>query len=154
MSYATWHNYGIGINSDMLTTTADKLRELITLAPEYEAKLKDYCKIIQTDEEFEYETANYDQLLCLTDSVESDAVSIILREVIKEKENIYLANCSDFEGECFLIFQPLFPWEMTKEERALTQDSLKDLFEKYISMITDQRLEDLDYGYKEIENGG
>lgn len=49
MSYQSWHNYGYGICVDDIETTADKVFELVHLAPEFEKKFYKWAETYRED---------------------------------------------------------------------------------------------------------
>lgn len=151
MSYHTWHNYGIGINVSKVETTTEKIRAFIALAPEYEK----VCRKRIPD----YDTLTKEKLLeAIMDTVGGSCfaygVATVICEVVSEKENIRLLACSDFYDISYCIFSAMYPWTLLDEEMRLTEERLYDLFKKYIAYISVQSLEELDYGYQEVENGG
>ena len=78
----------------------------------------------------------------------------ILYEVIKEVEKIELRVSSDFEGNDYLIYPPIYPWElanMDEKEKNLTEEKLNEIYSKYMHIVTD---ENLPVEYHSIENGG
>lgn len=148
MSYHTWHNYGIGINVDKIETTVCKIKSLISLAPEYTQKFSKYVD--------DWKNISVEEITDIASDMDCGYYGLapILQNVISEKENIIMLSCNDFDGNNFLIFEPVYPWEITDNEKTLTEESLKALFEKYIKILTDQSLEDLDYDRQQVENGG
>ena len=144
MSFTTWHNYGYGFCTDEITTTSERLMALIACAPEYHQMITDSLKkagnskpsiddIIECDPDANYRLAS------------------VMREVISAAEGICLLACNDFEGDCYLLFPPSYPWEQTAAEQSITEETIAALFRKYIAMLTDEEIE---LGYEGVENGG
>lgn len=150
MSYRTWHDYGVGINANKIETTAEKIRAFIALAPEYEKVCR---KRIPA-----YDTLTTKELLEAIIDTRGDlwdyyGLATVICNVVSEKENIRLLACSDFYDTSYCIFPAMYPWTLSDEEMRLTEERLYDLFKKYIAYISVQSLEELDYGYQEVENG-
>ena len=66
-------------------------------------------------------------------------------------DDISLTACDDSECRTYLIYQPRYPWQITEKERNLTEERLRDLFQRYVGMLTD---EIIDIEYQSAENGG
>ena len=144
MSYTTWHNYGYGICTDDIKTTPERIEQLLALAPEYAAKIHAWfeeCEITQPTVD---DYLEFDQDLYL-------GLATILKEVIEESEGIDLTACDDFNCQNFLIYKPCFPWQMTEKDMTLTEEGLRQIFAKYVNILTD---EVLDVDHQEVENGG
>lgn len=145
MSYTTWHTYGYGICTDEITTKdVKRLEDLLELAPDYCEHLQDilqYCGI---------ENPTWE------DYIEADGfctcgLPSILGEVIAEAEGVELELCDDFEGRSFLLYCPRYPWNLSVKDSKLTEDGCRELFEKYIRILTDEKV---DIDYQSVENGG
>lgn len=154
MSFSTWHNYGIGINVDKLETTIDKVRNFTILSPNIFNNITEYYEKNGSS----YNDISLDTLIEDLEEIGIDngclGLSALICEVIADVENIYLISCRDFDDVEYCIFPPMYPWNMTQAESRLTENDVMSLFEKYMSMLTDQSLRDLDYGHQEVENGG
>ena len=62
MGYQTWHNYGYGIRTDNIKTTADKMAELIKLAPKFAEEVKNnFIEHYETDTPTMDDYLDYDQ---------------------------------------------------------------------------------------------
>lgn len=154
MSYSTWHDYGYGICVDDIETTANKVFELVHFAPNFEKKFykwieslreegdpESIAELITIDDIYEYDDGSY----CMRGLV------VIMREVIKECEGINLLACDDFDGLHYLIFSTKYPWYMSEKEKNMTEKDAYDLFDKYVSILTDEYVS---VDYQEVENGG
>jgi hypothetical protein len=154
MSYNTWHDYGFGICVDDIKTTEDKVFELIHLAPSFE---KEFYKWIETfredvDPESIAELITMDQINEYEDSSCClRGLGVIIKQVINECEDINLLICDDFDCYHYLIFSMHYPWYMSEKEKNMTEKDVYDLFNKYVSMLTD---EFISIDYQEVENGG
>lgn len=145
MSYATWHTYGYGIcTDDIATKDVKRLEVLLELAPDY----RDYLQEILQD--LGVENPTWDDYMN-ADQDYNLGLSTILREVISEAEGVELEACDDIEGHRFLLYCPRYPWHFSVKDNKLTEDGCKELFKKYVRILTDQ---DVDIDYQSVENGG
>lgn len=134
MSCETWHDYGYGvitsdINKEELT--AEKLDALIKLSPDFYESVKEFF------EECEIVEPTVDDYLELEDDACIRGLHYILREVIHDVEDIELLACEDFNGQKYLIYPPLYPWQMNEIDHKVTKPFLNEIFNKYIGMICD-----------------
>jgi len=141
----TWHNYGYGVCTDKITVASvEKMEALLGRAPKYRQRIHDWfadCKIAEPT---------------VDDYLDSDqdfglGLAAILKEVILEAEGVELTACDDFNGMKFLIYEPLYPWQMTEKDLGLTEEGPEQLFRKYVSLLTE---EDIEIDYQSVENGG
>ena len=157
MSYSTWTDYGYGICVDDLKSediSLDRLINLIQLAPELYKGVKDFV------------TAHCNGQMTISDILSYaiddiydegnfyGGLAAILHGVIEEVEGIDLYVCTDFDGATYLIYLPSYPWQlrrMSEKEQNLTEESLRDIYAKYLHIITD---EDIDVDYQSVTNGG
>lgn len=145
MSYHTWHIYGYGIKtSDITDLTVDKLKTFIHLAPNYETVFKEWLKNCDITE-----PTLEDYLEC--DENECYGLAGIMREVILECEDIDFTACDDFDGIQYLLYEPIYPWQITAKNENLTSDKLSDIIKKYLKYLTD---EEIDIDYYGAANGG
>ena len=155
MSYNTWHDYGYGICTDDLKEEINlvKLMKLIQLAPNLYERVKEYIDTY-CDGQI---TETYDILESYVEECGENnygGLAEIMYEVIKEVEEIELYVCTDFDGAAYLIYPPIYPWQlknMSDKEKNLTEETLCELYAKYLHVVTD---EDLVVEYKSVENGG
>lgn len=145
MSYSTWHTYGCGICvSDIKEESVERLERLLSMAPKYQKSLHDWldeCEI--TSPTFE-DYLEFDQDYNL-------GLATILKEVVREAEDIELVACDDFAGADYLLYSPDYPWYFNEVKTLPTEEAAAALFHKYISILTD---EDVSIKYQEVENGG
>ena len=146
MSYHTWHVYGYGICVDDIirNTTVDRIGRLLALSPTYNEKMQEYLKECDIENPTVDDYNEYDEG-CLK------GIATILQEVIEEVEDIPLCAARDYDDCEYLVFEPMYPWAENEKVRELTEEKLKQIFEKYVSILTDQPIE---IGFQEIENGG
>lgn len=145
MSYQSWHIYGYGICvSKLQNVTVEKLRVLLSMAPEYRAKVENWLKESEISEPTVEDYYDFDQDYYL-------GLATILKEVIQEADHIEFTACDDYDGAEYLLFEPLYPWQIREEERFLTEEKIAKLLRKYIQMLSDSVLE---IEYQSVENGG
>ena len=145
MSYSTWHNYGYGICVDDINTqNVERLRALLELAPEFKAKIEDWLSELDIKEPSWDDYMEFDQDYCL-------GLATILKEVIVEAEGIDLTACDNYDSKAYLLYQPMYPWDMSESDRGLTKEKAAELFRRYASILTDTPIEVDDQA---VENGG
>lgn len=145
MSHCSWHNYGYGICTDDLDITdVSRIEKLIHMAPQYELQIR------QKLTEAEIEDPTVDDYLDLDEDYNC-GIATILANVIHETEGIWFTACDDYNYSVYLIYQPSYPWELQEKERNLTEESIRLILVKYISILTDQILT---IEYHSAENGG
>ena len=86
----------------------------------------------------------FDQDCCL-------GLATILSEVIAETEGINLTACDDYDGNAYLLYKPMYPWQMDDIDCGQTEEKIAGIFRRYISILTDTPIE---IDYQEVENGG
>lgn len=145
MSYQTWHNYGYGICvDDIKEQSVDRLEKLLELAPELQARMRDWLLKTGATAPTWDDYMGYDEDYDL-------GLAVILREAIQEIEGIELTACNNFECEKYLIYQPSYPWNLTDTERNLTEQNVKEILLRYVSVLTD---ETIPIDHQSVENGG
>ncbi len=145
MSYASWHTYGYGICvSDITDESLERLHDLISLAPGYRKKIQDWLddRGISEPAYEDYLESDQDYMLGL---------ATVLKEVILEAEDVDLVACDSHDGRDYLLYSPDYPWNQGKHRQLMTEESVVELFQKYVSILTDQAIE---IDYQSVENGG
>ena len=149
MSYHTWTTDGYGICVDDIETTAEKLLALAAMKP---AVLKDVREYL--DEMFEEDGGYNDEDLTVDDfnDLEGDycerGVAYVLYQVIDELDVVF---ADDYNGVPYILYCPKYPWNLKEEEKNLTMQDVKDIFNKYISVLTDKPII---FDCYSVENGG
>lgn len=131
----TYHIYGLGVRTSTIPTEdVKRLERLLALAPSYNECLQEYFETQGIDEPSwkDYMDTDFDFQLGLP---------AILREVIEEAEGIDLTACDNFDGDKFLLYEPKYPWNLPYAEKDLTEDKLREMFEKYVRILTDEEVE-------------
>ena len=144
MSMETSIQYGYGvITSKIKIKDIEKLKDLIRRIPNYEDDIQKYFE----QEGIENPTIE-DYLTAMEDY---NGVAGIFETIIYEEEGIELCVYNDFEGDFYLLYPEGYPWYMNKLDLSMTEDKLKQIFQKYMTLITDD-LVDIDY--QRCENCG
>ena len=147
MSYHTWHTYGYGVKVDDIKTTPERLLNLAATKPELLEKVKTYLSEMLG----EYKVAElsledfdeFDDVIC-----GKSGIGAILFYAIDEFQADYV---DDFDGNAYVLFPERYPWIMSDKEKALTENDVREIFEKYIKILTDEPVE---IDYHSVENGG
>ena len=145
MSHRTWHNYGYGICTDKLEAVeVSRIQALIHCAPEYEKVVNDLLlerKITdpEPDDYLELEINS-----CY-------GMASILQDVILEAEGLIFTACDNYDSSNYLLYMPSYPWQLQANEHSLTEESVRQIFAKYASILSDEVLE---VDYQSVENGG
>lgn len=143
--YNTWCVNGYGVRVDNLDITLEKVRELISKAPEFENEIKTYFKELGITKP------------TLEDYIECDedyqgGIAYIFKRTISEAENVEFSYAENSNNEWYLLLCPSYPWyKITAEESNLTEEKVKEIIKKYISILSDK---ELDIDYQSAENGG
>lgn len=145
MSYITWHYYGFGICTDAIQTKdVERLQALLAKAPELEKEIQKWLTECGIEDPVWDGYMEYDQDYSL-------GLATIMKEVILEAEGIEMTACDSYDAGRFLIYEPRYPWKMKPLEMQLTEDKLKALFSRYVSILTDTPIE---VDYQALANGG
>lgn len=165
MSAVAWHLYGFGINANKINTTADKLRELIDMSI-YVKELfiewiNDYYDLLLDEPdsaEKKYNSMTIDDFCNVNDSYgdyQNCGLAGIIHLMIGEMENMPMASACDCNNNNNYIIMPsYYPWEVTDcpaLQNINCENDIKLIFTKYIKILTDQSLEELDWGEQAIE---
>jgi len=157
MSYHTWITYGYGVcisDIDTKKIKTENLVKLIHMAPYFEEKLINWINEYlreDGDPESIYELMQTNDILEYEDEGCYVGLAPILKGVMDECEHLYFVICDNYNGYEFLLFTQGYPWEMGDKELALKEKDVEDMFRKYISILTDQKI---NINYYEVENGG
>ena len=147
MGFETWHDYGYGIClSDILPCNPARLRSFVCSHPSLHQDLLTWLdgrKRVKEMDFQDFEDWGYD--------IGSAGIASILAKVIEEEEHIVLLSCTDFDGNCYLIYPPAYPWDMHEEDLSITQDEIERIIRKYVSWLTD---DEVDFDYQSVGNGG
>lgn len=144
MSYTSWHTYGYGICLSRLECDSmERMQKLLKLAPKYYKSVQNWLG------ERCIEKPDVDDILG-SDQEYHLGLATVLQNVILEAENIRFTACDDYNSETYL-YEPSYPWSVPEKERNLTEETLRQILAKYISILTDDVFE---VDYCSVENGG
>ena len=144
MSYVSCLTYGYGICvSDITDVSIERLKKLISMAPNYQKKLQGWLddRGISEPSYEDYLESDQDYMLGL---------ATVLKEVILETEDIDLEACDSHDGTEYLLYVPDYPWNQGKHRQLMTEESVVELFQKYVSILTD---EVIGIDYQSVGNG-
>lgn len=145
MSYDIWHNYGYGICVDDIgEENIERLQTLLLQAPEVKAKIESWLT------ERKIKAPSWDDYMEFDQDCHL-GLATILSEVIAEVEGINLTACDDYDGNAYLLYKPMYPWQMGDMDCGQTEEKIVGIFRRYISILTDTPIE---IDYQEVENGG
>lgn len=145
MSHHIWHNYGYGICTDRLETAeVSRIQALIRCAPEYEKAVN---KLLQDRGITDPEPDDYLEL----EINGSYGMASIMQDVILEAEGLIFTACDDYNSNNYLLYMPSYPWHLQENEHSLTEEAVRQIFAKYVSILSDEVLE---VDYESVENGG
>lgn len=140
----SWHIYGYGICvSDIKEQSLERLQKLISMAPKFQKRIQEWFKDCEiTDPAYE-DYLEFDQIYMLE-------LATILKEVILETEDIELLACDSYDGTDYLLYSPVYPWEQGNHRQLMTEEAVQELFQKYVSILTNEVIET---DYQSVENG-
>lgn len=145
MSYTSWHTYGYGICLSRLECDSmERMQKLLKLAPKYYESVQNWLREQRIEKPDMGDIMESDQEYHL-------GLATVLQNVILEAENIRFTACDDYNSEIYLVYEPSYPWSMPEKERNLTEETLRQILAKYISILTDEVFE---VDYCSVENGG
>ena len=149
MSYHTWTTYGYGVCVDNINTTPERLLKLAEQKPELLKEVEDYLNNIFDGNYKDYEL-DLDDFEDLEDDYGNRGVAYFLYNVIPDDELI-VCSADDYNGTTYILYCPDYPWRLKEHEKNLTEEDVREIFAKYIRILTD---EDVVIDYYEVENGG
>lgn len=145
MGYTTWHVYGYGICiSEIDEVSVERIEALLEHAPVLKKDIHAWFSECGIESPTTDDYLEFDQDYML-------GLASLLAHVIEEAEHIRFTPCDNFEGERYLVYSPPYPWELSSYEILLTKERVDQIFDRYISIISDQTLS---VEYYSIENGG
>ena len=145
MSSATWVSYGYGVCLKGLEfNSVERLEKMLSYAPKFRKEIHEWfagCEITNPtlDDYFDFDQDYY------------KGMAFLLKNVIEEAEHIDMTDCNDLNGNKYVIFQPLYPWEMRWRHRRVSKRKIEKVIRKYLSMVTDS---EFDICFEEAENCG
>lgn len=138
-----WVDYGYGICiNDLEINSVERIEELLSHAPNYRENIHEYFNECEITEPTVDDYEEFDDDLC-------NGFATLLKKVIYEATGINLDSESDYSSIRYLIYSPRYPWNMTYEDVSVTKEKLNEIFNKYVSIITDSNIE---IGIQAVEN--
>lgn len=119
---------------DIKEQSVERLQALLKLAPELDQKIRAWLSELDIAEPDWDDYMDFDQVYYL-------GLATILQQVIEEAEGLRLTACDDSSGATYLIYQPCYPWEITDRERDLTEESLVQMFSRYVNVLSCEPIE-------------
>ena len=168
MHVVSWHFYGYGINADKIETDEARLRKFIESQPAVKEqfiaweKEEVYCTdplICDKYAHDAYETESVSELceLYRDHGKNADVYGIagIVEMVLSASAGFPLVSCRNYEDDvCYVIMPKYYPWDVNDELLKIkNEDDIKAVFAKALAILTDQSLDELDWGEQEVEGG-
>lgn len=145
MAHCHWCTCGYGVCVEELDFTVDRLEKLVSKAPEFKKELDEYFEDCGITKPNIYDYFAYDEY-------SRGQIAFILQRVIEEAEGIELCYADDRNCDRYLYLCPTYPWEEVSDKmKNLTLDEVKEVMQKYISILSDKELE---YDYQFIIDEG
>lgn len=152
MSYKTWTTYGFGFCVDDIlrdvALTPKKILELAAMEPSVLNIVHEYLNEICEDRGITYEELDVNDFEDLEGDYCEHGIAFILYNVITDIPVVY---ANSYDGDQYILYCPSYPWNLTEQEKSLTREKIEEIFQKYISVLTDEYIE---IDRKEVENGG
>lgn len=144
MSYHTWHDYGYGVNLyGMEFNSAERVVAVLTLAPNVLEQIKREFAENEITEPTVADYLEYGDFMY--------GMAGLLREVIEEAEGISFYASEDFDGCEYIMYPPIYPWEMQAVDQTMSKEKVEEILNKYLKILTDSHY---DIEMVECANGG
>ena len=147
MSYHVWSEDGYGISTKgiELTTTVERIESLLEYAPVFRDDIHNYFKESDIEKPTVEDYLDFDQDY-------GHGAAYLLKEVIKEAENLELITAENFDCEHYILLSPTYPWGVVNDRyKAMTQEELDSIFKKYAAVLSDEEVRP---DYESVPNGG
>lgn len=129
--------YGVCI-SKLDINSVERIEALLDYAPKLKKKIK------ETFAENGITTPTLDDYDEYDDGDTFSGIAGILQDVILEDVHILFDVYENYNCERYLIFEPRYPWNINKHTPDLyldlTQENIKDILKKFLSVITDSEI--------------
>ena len=146
MSYRIYITYGYGIKvSDIPACPVSHIQEMLKSAPKLNEKINSWFASCEITEPTFQDYEEFDQVYYL-------GLATLLKETILEAEGLEFTACSDYDGNTYLLYEPVYPWQLPESERDLTPEYIDSILTKYIKILDANATINIDY--HEAENGG
>ncbi len=145
MSSSSWHNYGYGIcTSDLDVDSVERIEMLLDRAPYYKEKIHGSFKTQNIS------SPTLEDYYCATRESEFE-IADLLMEVLCEVTGLNFVSCDDSEDNYYLLYTPMYPWDMGEANKSATEEEVASLIKEYVSIVSDTVIE---VAYQEVENWG
>ena len=129
--------YGVCIN-ELEINSVTRIEALLDYAPKTKKKIKETYELHGVKSPTLDDYDEYD------DGDTFSGFAGILQDVILEATHIFFDVYEDYNCERYLIFEPRYPWNINKHtpdlDLDLTQENIKDILKKFLSVITDSEI--------------
>jgi len=127
---------------DIKTQDVSRLEKLLSFAPDFQTTVHSWMTDcgIQNPTWKDYEEFDQD-FYC--------GIGALLAEVIREAENLDVVVCDGYNGDVYVLYGPKYPWQMENDEKNLTKKKVKDIFNKYVGILTDEPIKVEDQSIKD-----
>lgn len=153
MSYSIWTTCGIGFCIDSLSIDTDKFLAAIKTSP---------LPIVDKNFEKLCKDCGYDIYAICDELVDAFNIELGCHSVanivayLMKYNHTFLFNCTlcnDFDGNAYILYEPKFPWNLSEQERTLTNEKLINSFVDFLkTIVTDESA--IEIKYQEVSNGG
>lgn len=152
MSHHTWSTDGYGVHLDELNYTKESVLAFLALAPNVESHFKTWVEDCGEDIE-QLCDIDFSALIEDYESEWGNAMGIVglIQDVFSEKYNNFTV-CDDFDGNYYLLYLPLYPWQMGVAERDLTIEKIDKFIIEGLGILDPDWNETPDF--HSVENGG
>ena len=166
MSLCVNNNCGYGINVDKINTDEERLKRFIESQPAVQNQFieweKEACCFKNRDDAdanamYAYETDSARDLCELYENYgDNDDVTGfagIVEMVLSASAGFSLVSCRNYEDDvCYVIMPKYYPWDVNDELLKIkSEDDIKAVFAKALAILTDQSLDELDWGEQEVK---
>lgn len=148
MSYEVWSTNGFGFCVDDIETTLERVLKLAAFNKDTLRDLKNYLDSFYK-EGYDVEDWDVEDISEFYGNHGDCGLSTILLEVISQELHVVFAD--DFNGVDYILYCPSYPWTLQEKEKSLTKENVKEIFNKYIKILTDKPIT---IDYYSVENGG
>lgn len=128
---------GYGICVDDIKTSIADIKLLIALAPNLAQELAPYIEELECD--FGPDDNPHDFAMELTDGLwdgQEGGLHVLMAKVIEECEGVRLVGVNACDCTGYLILEDKAPWEYNDKEKALTEDGLRLMLNRYIGVLS------------------
>lgn len=137
MSTVEWGIVGYGVCVDQIETTVDCIEEMLSYAPEFQKDVHEYFEECEITEPVLDDYLGYDQDYMT-------GIAYLIGKVVEEAEGINLSAEIDGYGICYVMFPGGYPWHLNQKEKTLTEEQMRSVFAKYVSILTEEAI-DVEY---------